>query len=99
MPRKNRRRDDETGLDEERARRGVERIVISPDGEWSIRHTTGGGTTKTYRCPGCDHEIRPGVPHIVAWPADHRGDLADRRHWHTGCWQARDRRSPRYTKR
>ena len=48
---------------------------------------------KTYRCPGCDQEIRPGVPHLVAWPADGRGDLTDRRHWHTGCWRARDRRA------
>jgi len=47
---------------------------------------------KTYRCPGCDQEIRPGTPHVVAWPGDERGDLTDRRHWHTGCWAARDRR-------
>ena len=23
-----------------------------------------------------------------------RGDLTDRRHWHTGCWRARHRRGP-----
>jgi hypothetical protein len=34
------------------------------------------------------------VPHVVVWPADERGDLGDRRHWHTGCWRARDRRAP-----
>ena len=28
----------------------------------------------------CEQEIRPGVPHLVAWPADVRGDLSDRRH-------------------
>ena len=39
-------------------------------------------------------EIRPGIAHIVAWPADERGDESDRRHWHTGCWRARDRRGP-----
>ena len=31
---------------------------------------------------------------VVAWPVDGSGDLTDRRHWHTGCWKARDRRSP-----
>jgi hypothetical protein len=93
MPRKHRRRDDAVALDPERARRGIERVQTSADGEWSVRHITGTGT-KSYRCPGCDHEIPPGVPHLVAWPADERGDLADRRHWHTGCWNARDRRGP-----
>jgi hypothetical protein len=49
---------------------------------------TGAATTKVYRCPGCDHEIALGTPHIVAWPADR---VEDRRHWHTPCW-ARQRR-------
>ena len=30
----------------------------------------------------------------LARPIDHRGDESDRRHWHTGCWRARDRRGP-----
>ena len=94
MPRRNHRRDDDTALDEERARRGVERVVRSPDGHWSVRNITVGGAAKSYRCPGCDQEIRPGVAHVVAWPADERGDLNDRRHWHTACWNARDRRRP-----
>ncbi len=34
------------------------------------------------------------MAHVVAWPADGRGDLSDRRHWHSGCWRARDRRGP-----
>ncbi len=44
-----------------------------------------------YRCPGCDHEIRPGVGHVVAWPAEDYGTVQDRRHWHTGCWHGRKR--------
>ena len=38
--------------------------------------------------------------HIVAWPADD-GDrgLENRRHWHTPCWGARDRRAPRQARR
>jgi hypothetical protein len=91
VPRKNNRRDDDSGLDEEKARRGVERTVSTPDGQWLVRNITVTGAVKTYRCPGCDHEIGPGVAHVVAWPADERGDLADRRHWHTSCWRARDR--------
>jgi hypothetical protein len=95
VPRRNHRREDDLSLDEERARRGLERLVTSTDGQWSVRHVMTTGAVKTYRCPGCDHEIGPGVPHVVAWPADERGDLADRRHWHTSCWNARHRRPPR----
>jgi hypothetical protein len=92
-PRRNyRRRDAETPIDREQLRRGVEAVQAHPDGEWLVRKVS--AHDKTYRCPGCDHEIRPGVEHLVAWPADERGDLADRRHWHTGCWRARDRRAP-----
>jgi len=59
---------------------------------WRVRWLTGTTTVKTYRCPGCDHEIPPGVPHVVAWPVE--GGLDDRRHWHSGCWRARERRRP-----
>jgi hypothetical protein len=64
------------------------------DGDWSVRRITGSGATKTYRCPGCDQEIRPGTPHVVAWPADRATGEDDRRHWHTPCWNARGRRAP-----
>ena len=62
-----------------------------PDGDWVVRQVPGGVATKTYRCPGCDQEIGPGVPHIVAWPAQAPGP-AERRHWHNSCWQRRPRR-------
>jgi hypothetical protein len=39
---------------------------------------------RAYRCPGCDHEIRPGTAHLVVMP---EGSVDDRRHWHTPCWQ------------
>lgn len=70
------------------------RAESASDGEWLVRNVPGAQATKTYRCPGCDHEIRPGVPHVVAWPALDHGSVQDRRHWHTGCWSARDRRGP-----
>jgi hypothetical protein len=93
VPRRNyRRRHAEAPLDPVRMRRGVERVQAQPDGEWLVRNVP--GSDKTYRCPGCDQEIPAGVGHLVVWPADERGDLTDRRHWHTGCWRARDRRGP-----
>jgi hypothetical protein len=72
------------------------------DGDWVVRAVTGSATGKTYRCPGCDQEVRPGTPHLVTWPAYARDSGLDpwdtdsaadlRRHWHTACWRARGRR-------
>jgi hypothetical protein len=94
-PRRNRPRPEQAAqLNSEGARRGVEAVQSWRDGEWQVRGIAGSGATKTYRCPGCDQEIRPGMAHVVAWPADGRGDLTDRRHWHSGCWGARERRGP-----
>jgi hypothetical protein len=92
-PRRHQRRDEVPPLDLERAQR-VQSVQAWSDGDWMVRTIPGAAATKTYRCPGCAQEIRPGVAHLVAWPADGRGDLADRRHWHTPCWRARDRRRP-----
>jgi hypothetical protein len=82
-------------LDVERARAGTRR-ESGPDGEWVVRALSGASATKTYVCPGCRQEIPPGTAHVVAWRADHLlGDeaaVAERRHWHSGCWRARDRR-------
>jgi hypothetical protein len=77
---------------------------MTDDAEWVVRQVTGSAATRAYRCPGCDHEIRPATPHVVAWPASFREDddgadeaagLAERRHWHTACWRARGRRGPK----
>jgi hypothetical protein len=48
-----------------------------------VRHVQPYQADKTYRCPGCDHEIRPGEGHEVVVP---RADPDLRRHWHSGCW-------------
>ncbi|MGH3326817.1 MAG: ATP/GTP-binding protein [Streptomycetales bacterium] len=77
-----------------RAAGGSERVEEWPDGEWIVRSVTGSATTKSYRCPGCDHEIHPATPHLVAWPAE-AGGLDERRHWHPACWRARGRRGRR----
>lgn len=92
MPRRNPGREEIPPLDLERARQGVQRVQRWSDGEWAVRTIPGNSSAKTYRCPGCNQEIRPGTPHVVAWPADGRGDESDRRHWHSGCWRARERR-------
>jgi hypothetical protein len=78
--------------DEDAALRlGPERIESGPDGDWVVRAMPGEATVKTYRCPGCDQEIKPGTAHLVVWPAYTPG-LAERRHWHSPCWDRRRRR-------
>jgi hypothetical protein len=80
-------------------RGGHQQVEKWPDGDWVVRQVTGSAATKPYRCPGCDQLIRSATPHVVAWPAldgaaaDTR--LDERRHWHSGCWRARDRRRAR----
>ncbi|MGD0982408.1 MAG: hypothetical protein ABSA65_01165 [Acidimicrobiales bacterium] len=46
---------------------------------------------KTYICPGCNQEIRPGTGHLVIVPVS---DPTSRRHWHSPCWEHRARRRP-----
>ena len=48
---------------------------------------------KPYRCPGCDHVIRPGLGHLVVVP---NSDPDERRHWHTECWRRELRRVGAY---
>ncbi|HEY7046756.1 MAG TPA: hypothetical protein VH373_06010 [Jatrophihabitantaceae bacterium] len=88
MPRHNRRRVEAPLA---RPTGGAERRDDWRGVEYVVRMVA--GSDKQYRCPGCDQLIRPGMPHVVVWPADD-ADAADRRHWHTSCWAARDRRAP-----
>jgi hypothetical protein len=73
------------------ARLGLPQVQEWPDGEWVVRQVPGAAATKTYRCPGCNQEILPGVPHVVVWPLETPGP-DERRHWHNSCWQRRPRR-------
>jgi hypothetical protein len=73
--------------------------VESYDGrDHVVRRVTGSAATKAYRCPGCHQAIRPATPHTVAWPVEAStfdsaaSGLDERRHWHNGCWAARDAR-------
>jgi hypothetical protein len=70
------------------------RAESGPDGDWVVRAVPGSSSGKQYRCPGCDHLIPAGTGHLVTWPADEYGSVADRRHWHTPCWSARLHRRP-----
>ncbi|BBZ32442.1 hypothetical protein [Mycolicibacterium confluentis] len=75
------------------------RVEVGADGyDYEVRPIAGARATKTYRCPGCDHEIRSGTAHVVVWPAG-LGESAvdDRRHWHTPCWSNRANRGPTRT--
>lgn len=68
------------------------REEVGPGGEsYTVRPIAGANANKHYRCPGCDHDIRPGVAHVVVWPSE-PGGTAERRHWHTGCWSGRGTR-------
>ena len=43
-------------------RRGVQTVQTHPDGDWLVRTVPGDRRrSRSYRCPGCDHEIRPGI--------------------------------------
>ncbi|MFZ1175849.1 MAG: hypothetical protein WAO15_06180 [Mycobacterium sp.] len=76
------------------------RVEIGPDGhEYEVRPVAAARAVKTYRCPGCDHEIRSGTSHLVVWPTDSilgggPSGVEDRRHWHTPCWAHRATRGP-----
>ena len=72
-----------------------ETVETWADGDWSVRRLTGSASTKPYRCPGCQQLIPTATPHLVAWPVEGSvllGGPDERRHWHTSCWRARDRR-------
>ncbi len=54
--------------EESPARLGPAQVEQWPDGDWVVRQVPGPAAVKTYRCPGCDQEIRPATPHLVVWP-------------------------------
>jgi hypothetical protein len=55
-----------------------------PFDDVQTRHVQPYEATKTYRCPGCDHEISPGLGHEVVVPVTAPDE---RRHWHSACWR------------
>lgn len=83
-------------LDLERARSGFARRESAPDGEWMVRAITASRAGKSYVCPGCFRDVPPGMAHLVVWSQDHifgeAAGLAERRHWHSNCWNSRSYR-------
>ncbi|MEB3051752.1 hypothetical protein KV112_18735 [Mycolicibacter sp. MYC123] len=72
-----------------------QRVETGPDGyDYVVASIAGSRALKVYRCPGCDHEIRCGVAHVVTWRAESDASGEDRRHWHTPCWTNRATRGP-----
>jgi len=75
-----------------------ERVERYGGEEYVVRNVTGSAARRPYTCPGCHQVIRPATPHVVAWPvlpstfARGAEGLDERRHWHTGCWKAREHR-------
>jgi hypothetical protein len=65
----------------------------STDGGVDVQPVQPYQATKTYRCPGCDHDISVGTGHVVVVP---RRAPDERRHWHRACWEraARGGRGP-----
>ena len=63
---------------------------LEPDrfGEVEVTRISPYQATKSYTCPGCNQEIPPCTGHVVIVPLQ-AIDL--RRHWHTPCWERRDR--------
>jgi hypothetical protein len=59
--------------------------------EVEVRRVQPYQASKPYLCPSCNRDIPAGTGHLVVVPVE-APDL--RRHWHKGCWTARDRRRP-----
>ncbi len=59
--------------------------------EVEVRRVQPYEAAKRYLCPGCEHDIDPGVGHVVVIPLA-EPDL--RRHWHHPCWAHRRLRRP-----
>ncbi|WP_310769047.1 hypothetical protein [Mycobacterium sp. Z3061] len=71
------------------------RVETGADGyQYEVRPIPAARAVKTYRCPGCDHEIRSGTAHVVVWRIGAAAAVDDRRHWHTPCWANRANRGP-----
>ena len=80
MPRRHHSARERSSAEALRPPRGVAPDWAQAEG-FRVQQVTG---ERSYRCPGCDHEIRVGTAHLVVMP---KGTVDLRRHWHTPCWQ------------
>lgn len=58
------------------------------------RQVRGNDSGRSFVCPGCQQQVGAHQPHTVAWPVGGMQEIENRRHWHTVCWNARERRRP-----
>ncbi|MFV0534593.1 MAG: hypothetical protein ACK5MR_13175 [Cumulibacter sp.] len=93
MPRHNRRRSEPQRTSSVPGILGASNEVDWKGERWRVVPVTGSAARKEYRCPGCDQVVRIGQGHVVVW-SHYDVDGDDRRHWHSPCWGARDRRGP-----
>jgi hypothetical protein len=84
MPRRTRPRRSRGRRDDEPPALAPAEVLVGAPPGWQARGVRAQGAVKEYRCPGCNHEIRLGTAHVVAW---RHADEEHRRHWHRGCWQ------------
>ncbi|WP_131103750.1 hypothetical protein [Ornithinimicrobium sufpigmenti] len=61
---------------------------------WSVRQVRPNDSGRRYLCPGCQQDVSAGTAHTVVWPSESMLEVENRRHWHTVCWSARERRRP-----
>lgn len=61
---------------------------------WAVRQVRGNDSGRGYLCPGCQHEVSAGEAHTVVWPTEGMRGMENRRHWHSRCWQRRERWAP-----
>jgi hypothetical protein len=79
MPRKNRRAETQPASAPAPPRSAAPLWALAPGTD--VRRVS---SDKSYRCPGCDLEVRPGSWHFVVVPQDAPDE---RRHWHERCWK------------
>ncbi len=79
MPRRHRRAPEEAPSPLRRPQSEAPVWALAPG--FDVRRVSG---ERPYRCPGCDHEVRGGVWHLVVVPQE---APEERRHWHTECWR------------
>lgn len=69
------------------------KLVRKDDGEWMVQSMPADSAAKTYSCPGCGLTVAVRTAHVVVWPREPglgaSSAVAERRHWHTSCWQRR----------
>lgn len=69
----------------ELVRSSLRREVTKRGVDYTVQNVSGNAPDgKSWTCPHCNVEIKPGTAHVVAW--DSVRGLDTRRHFHTACF-------------